>query len=281
MTTIEKQLPHRPYARLKKPERSVTEIIGLKAIDGLPWGAANETAAQAVYSTEWRVLNPDDAYNTLRRHFRGVWDSRAAIGTACHAVMEGWFRGESIDLRALVAQMAEHDSAAKSWRGHEDETVRRLTPYIDGLEKWWNEWAPEGGTSEDCIRHPGVYIGQRDRWNVKMADGRTWGLDLKTTAQQDDSKGVYGDSWALQLAAYRWAPECVTYGFDPKGKITETGTYPNTTVDATGVVHLRGDGDYTLYEVDSGPAPMEAFMHLAGLNTWLRDLADPIVLVAP
>jgi hypothetical protein len=275
-------LPPRPYARLKKPERSVTEIIGLKSIPGLPWGAANETALQAVYTTEWRTLPADEAYNVLRRHHRGVWDSRAAIGTAVHRVLEAWFRDEAVDLAELVDDMARNETSAKSWRGDENATIERLVPYVNGLEKWWNEWEPQGGTSEDCIRTPGTYIGQRDRWGVRMG-GHTWGLDLKCTAQSDEDKGLYLDSWALQLAAYRWAQECVDYGLDEKGKIIELGTRPNDLVDRCAIIHLRGNDEYALYEVEADERALGAFLSLAKFGQWLRSIEkdEPVKLVAP
>jgi len=264
---------HRPYSRLRgRPERSVTEIIGLKAIPGLPWGAAKETALFAVnHQDQWAELDTDAAVDRLRTHHRGVWDSRAAIGTACHAVMESWFAGETVDLEALVCDMAENDYAAKTWRGAEEDAIERLIGYVDGLEKWWNDWQPSGGTSEDCIRTPGVYVGQRDRWGVQMG-GASWGLDLKTTAEQEASKALYYDSWCLQLTAYSRADEVVDYGLDENGKVIELGTRPNEPVEKHGIIHLRGDGNYALYPVEVTDASFEAFLGLARVGKWLRSV---------
>lgn len=263
-------VPHRPYSRIRgKRERSVTEIIGIKSVGGLPWAAARETAMFAVHhQDEWRDLPDDEAVDRLRTHHRGVWDSRASIGTAVHTVMESWFAGSPVDLAEIVADLAENERTAKTWRGHEAEIVTRLIPYVDGLEQWWTDWSPTGGTSEDCVREPGVYIGQRDRWGVTM-DGSTWGLDLKSTAEQDPSKALYLDSWKLQLAAYSRASECVDYGW-VDGKLTEIGTRPNEPVQRHGIVHLRGDGDYTMVEVEITDADYEAFMRLAHFGHWLN-----------
>ena len=261
----------RPYARIRnKPERSVTEILDLVGKPGLPFAAANETAKEAVFGTGWSVPDLDESYNRLRRHFRGVWDSRAAIGTATHSVMDGWFDGTTVDLETLVYDMAQNDSSAKSWHGREPEMIETLIPYIDGAEKWWNDWDPTGGTSEECVRTRGIYIGQRDRWSVSFRGGLRWGLDFKTTAHTDPDKGFYADSYILQLAAYRYAAECVVYEEVDK-KIREVSTYPNEPVDRCGVLHLRGDGEYEFFELPADDEAMKAFLSLAAiLNPWLR-----------
>lgn len=285
---------HRPYARLRgKPERSVTEIIKLKSIPGLPWGAAKETALFAVnHQDEWTDLETDDAVNRLRTHHKGIWDGRAAIGTATHFVLEAWFAGQTVNLFKLVCDLAgtevtpqqddevdtegkripyvKTDYAARTWVGHEAEATERLVGYVNGLERWWNDWQPSGGTSEDCVRTPGIYVGQRDRWGVTMKGGQTWGLDLKSTAQTDDDKGLYLDSWTLQLTAYDRAQELVDYAENDKGKVIELGTRPNERVDRHGIIHLRGDGDYALYPVDVTDEAYEAFLGLAHVGTWLR-----------
>jgi hypothetical protein len=260
----------RPYARIRnKPERSVTEILDLIGKPGLPFAAANETAKEATYGTGWHGPDLDESYNRLRRHFRGVWDSRAAIGTATHAVMDGWFGGYSVDLERLVDDMAANETGAKSWRGREAEIVELLIGYVDGAEKWWNDWSPAGGTSEECVRTRGYYVGQRDRWGVEIA-GRRWGLDFKTTAHQDAEKGFYADTYTLQLAAYRYAAECVVYE-EIAGKIHEASTYPNEPVDACGVLHLRGDGEYSFHELPADDEAMKVFLALAAVvNPWLR-----------
>lgn len=277
VTPVEKPVPHRPYSRIRgKRERSVTEIIGLKSIQGLPWAAARETAMFAVHHQDkWSDLAPDDATEHLRRHFRGVWDSRAAIGTATHAVMEAWFAGETVDLYDIVCDLAQNERTAKTWQGREDEMTTLVTGYVDGLEKWWNDWSPKGGSAEDCVRYPGVYVGQRDRWSVEMG-GKTWGLDLKSTAEQDAEKAIYHDSWLLQLSAYDRAPEIVEYGWDDKGKLAELSTRPNEPVDAHGIIHLRGDGNYSLFEITVTDQSFEAFMALAQLGHWLHAIDKDI-----
>jgi hypothetical protein len=274
-----KPIPARPYARIRgKRERSVTEIIGTKGIPGLPWAAAKETALYAVHHDDWRELAPDEAVDRLRTHHRGIWDSRASMGTATHAVMQAWIAGETVDLYEIVCRMAQDDRQAKAWAGHEDEATVTLAGYVDGLERFWNDWSPTECVSEECVRTPGVYIGQRDLV-ARIRDGRCL-FDIKSTAEQDGEKAIYHDSWALQLAAYDQATEIVEYGWGPKDKLIEVSTTPNERVDKCRVIHLRGDGGYALFEVKADESAYQAFLALGKVNTWVRDLA-PCQAIAP
>ncbi|HEX7355270.1 MAG TPA: PD-(D/E)XK nuclease family protein [Mycobacteriales bacterium] len=256
----------------------MTEIIGYKAVPGLPWGAAKETALYAVNSfDEWRDLLDDAATDVLRLRHRAVWDSHASIGTALHAVNEAWDAGTEVDLDALVCDMADSDKQAKLWQGHEAETVDRLEGYVDGLEKFWNVHRPIERRCEECVRTPNVYVGQRDMVatiNWRGAKSRVL-LDIKTTHEQDPEKAVYHDSWALQLAAYRYAEECVGYALNDAGKVVETGAWENDPVDACAVIHLRGDGGFTLYEVAADEDAYQAFLALASFGRWDRALKAP------
>lgn len=233
------------------------------------------------HQDEWNTLSPDEAVERMRPHFQGVWDSRACVGTATHSVMESWFCGETVDLHSIVCDLAANEHKAKTWIGREDEMTAHLVPYIDGLERWWTDFSPSGGTSEDCVRMPGVYIGQRDRWEVEMR-GDLWGLDLKTSAEHNIEKAIYLDSWSLQLSAYSRAPEIVEYGWNADGKLAEIGTRPNKPVDRHGIIHLRGDGNYALYEVPVTDESFDAFMALAKFGHWLKSIekVKPVEVVA-
>ncbi|MGC8490033.1 MAG: PD-(D/E)XK nuclease family protein [Clostridia bacterium] len=266
----------RPYARIPGSEPSVTTIIGdMLAKPGLPWAAARETALFAVHhQDEWADLSPDQAVERLRRHHRGVWDSRAAMGTALHAVNEAWCRGAVVDLGDLVVGLIDTERTARMWAGREDEIVSSLDGYVAGLERFWDAWAPSTVRSEYCVRQAGVYVGTAD-WLADVS-GRRLVLDLKTTAQPDAERGVYHDSWALQLAAYRWAPERVEYG-DPAagGPPTEIAGGPNEAADGAAVVLLRGDGEFSFFEVDASREMHQAFMWLANARSRLRALPVP------
>lgn len=189
-------IPSRPYSRMKS-EPSVTTIIGELNKPGLEWGASKEAAKFAVYGhDEWFGLEDPAAVELIRKHFKGVWDGRAAMGTLVHTVNECWINGESPDLEILV-------KAVPSWQNQIPEKIEEADRYVAGLAKFWNDWEPTEFRSEDVVRSPGQYIGTRDLFGRLRGD--TYVLDLKTTAEQNAEKGIYGPEWSLQLAAYNHA----------------------------------------------------------------------------
>lgn len=270
---------HRPYARKRKGPVSITTALGVLNTP-LEWGASKEAAIFATkHRSELARLSDDDAIDRIRRHFRGVWDGRAAVGTVVHAVNEAWTWGETADLSELVTAAAHADRyAVKIWQGHEEETIASVGTYVDGLAAFWGDFAPVTLATEEVVRDSEApYIGQRD-WVVESR-GRRLLVEIKTTAQQDADKGLYWDTWRLQLAAQRFAPEIVAY--DAKG--TEQRTYPNYPVDAACVLHLRGDGGYHLYEVQAGPDEHAQFLALVAMHGWLNGPGKnaPVVDLTP
>jgi hypothetical protein len=279
-----RKVPRRPYAHLSKRERSVTEIIDRKKIEGLPWAAAKLTAEQAVYERDsWAGMNDEQAVDHLRRHFQGVWDGRAALGTAVHEVMDAWARAEDVDLWQVVCDLAESDPKAKRWQGHEAEVFEALGPYVEGLAQWFTDFEPDCGASEQVVRTPGVYIGQRDLAYVRVKGRSGLGLiDAKSTSQSEPHKGIYVDSWTLQTNGYDKAEQIVEYRIDPQGRIVEHSTRPNERHDWLAIVHLRGvpvaSGRlYEMFEIESSDWHHRAFLDLARFNTWalLMDDAEP------
>ena len=265
------KIPSRPYARLKS-EPSVTTIIGELHKPGLEWGASKEAALFAVYSQdEWQGLEQPAAMELIRRHFKGVWDGRAAMGTIVHAVNEAWIHGDSVDVEAMVKEVP-------SFAKQVDEKVAEANRYVDGLERFWNDWSPTEFRSEDVVRSPGQYIGTRDLFG--RLRGELSLLDLKTTAQQDAKKGIYGPEWALQLAAYNHAKEIVTYRRDEAGKLVVDSVGECEPADHCRIVHLRGDGNYTLFEVEAGPEQYDAFLGLLHLHQWRKTCPDPKPVIA-
>ena len=253
----DKPIGARPYSRMRGAEPSVTTILGMLDKPGLSWGAAKETALFAVHhQEEWAGLETSAAVDKLRRHHRGVWDAKAAVGSVVHAVNESWITGEVYDIP--------------------EDMVARVEPYVEGLHKFWKDWNPSDFRTEDVVRRPGVYIGTRDL--VGNLGWDRWLLDIKTTAELDPDKGLYGKDWALQLAAYRYAPEVVTFKRDPKGKLEIASVEPNEDVDRCGIIHLRGDGEYTLYELDVDAVVYDNFMAMAQLYTALK--TEPVPRIA-
>lgn len=281
-----RRTPPRPYARKRGGPPSVTTVLdAMGGKSGMPFAAANETAEFLLdYPEKLAGLSRDEAYDRARRHFRGVWDGRAAMGTLIHEVNEAWTWGEVADIEALVHEAANRDKrAVKIWQGREDFIVAEAAGYVDGLEKFWNDYSPVTIATEEVVRHPdgaNAYIGQRD-WVAELEGlpGRTL-IDIKTTAQQDAEKGYYLESWRLQLAAYKFADEIVEYDADG----TEVATHPNYAVARCCVIHLRGQGDYELLEVQAGGMEHNRFLQIVGIHHWITRESrkpDAVVLNVP
>jgi hypothetical protein len=270
--TLTRAQRSRPYARSGIP--SVT--TGIENLSKhMEWGSAKETALFAVHHrTVWENLDPDEAVELLRTHFRGVWDGRSAMGTLVHAINDAWCRGETVDVLDIIEDMAEDDRKAIAWRGQTEDVVAVALGFIKGLRLFWQEWRPTDNHTEEIVRLPGVFIGTSD-WRTRLRDGISTRLDLKSTSQTDEAKGIYHDSFALQLTAYNRAPEIVHYDWNEKGKPFVAGTEPNERCDRLAVVHLRGDSKYELLEVDGSDDTYRQFIALLGLNNWRKNLGEP------
>lgn len=262
----------RPYARKRGGPPSVTTVIGLLDKPGLSFAAANETASFALHhQDQWQDLPEAEAWDRLRKHHRGLWDGRAAMGNLIHAVNEAWCAGQEADLEQLIADV---QAEKRIWQERTvDQIIDELDPFLSGLERFWHDFQPETLSAEDVVRHPdriNAYIGTRD-WRAAIG-GRKLLLDLKSTAKMEEDKGLYFDSWRLQLAAYRYCEEVVLY--DDEGN--ETGTKPNEKVDGCGIVHLRPDGRYELFEVKAAATELNRFLQLRSLYEWVKKEAkDP------
>lgn len=265
---------HRPYARKPTGPPSVTTVLGALAKDGLPWAAANETASFALnHQDQWRDLTGVQAYDRMRKHHRGVWDHRAALGTLVHSVNEAWTHGETADLEEMVVAL---QTGSHVWaRMSTDQVVSEASVMVDGLEKAWVNLQPETISSEDVVRFPSerqCYIGQSD-WRATVpirGQHRSTLLDLKTTGQNDEKKGFYWDSWRLQLGAYRGCKEIVEYDDDAN----ETSTKPLPPVETCGVLHIRANGEWALHEVAAGGTEHNMFLRLRDIFGWIRSCKD-------
>lgn len=264
---------HRPYsqrgARKSSTEPSVTTIIGAMIHKpGLSFAAARETAVFAVlHPSKWQHLGDAEAIDVLRRHHRGIWDSRAAMGTFVHGVNEAYCNGEEVDLDRLIAKTMEEDPGARLWPEHYGgDPTEAVLGYVLGLEKWWHDFAPTDVRSEVVVRWPGLFIGQTDLRCTCLGSDFLW--DVKTSAKQDEGTGLYGREWAAQLAAYGMAKETVSYELEPAKlksgyRVVETQVGTWTPPERYGIIHLRGDEEYTAYEIDVTRDVRRAFLRMA------------------
>lgn len=262
----------RPYSRKRKYGASVTTVLGsLGGGEGLMHGAVNETTNFVLdFPERYEGVDRDAAFAIISKHFRGLWDGRAGMGTLSHTVNEKWTWGEEADIDALVAELAWADERpVQIWQGRESFIAAEAEGYVDGLEAFWQDFQPRTIGTEEIVRYDDKnhgYIGTRD-WTCELEgyDG-VWLLDLKTTAKKADDKnpGLYFDKFRLQLASYRMAKEIVR--FDESGEIVES--WPNYPVAHCGIVHLRGDGKYELYRVQAAGDEWATFLRLVDLHRW-------------
>lgn len=292
MSDVMMEIPSRPYSKVKGSEPSVTTILDVKGTPGLDWAAAKLTAEYAVLEDTWKVdnggavLSPEDQINNLRRYFKGIWDGRAYMGTLTHKVMEAWAAGEVVELADLVNAHAPWTKSAEVF----DVKVAEAQKYTNGLAAWWEDAEPTDCLTEQCVRVSGQYVGTRDL--VCTINDERWLLDVKSTNHKWDpkvkpekQKALYGDSWALQLAAYRYAREIVTYewipGTDSRGKpkdqLVVASVGANEPVDRCGIIHLRGDDTYHFYEIDARVDTYDTFLSLIPIYHWLKGAPAPIL----
>lgn len=202
----------------------VTTLLG----DGLPkpalinW-AANTTAEYAV--DHWDALSdetPSRKLEILKKARYEVSDAAKNCGTEVHALAERLVNGEQIDV------------------------PEPLTGHVDAYCRFLDEWEPQPLLVEVVVYHLAHgWAGTLDLI-ARLADERTWLLDIKT------SKRVYADT-AYQLAAYAHAQAYLDAHGQPQ---------PLPHIDAVGVVHVRSDG-YDLVPLDAGAATYKLFRHIA------------------
>lgn len=255
----------RPYAKVPGGPPSVTQVLSLMSLPGLPWAAARETALYAVYHRDkWESEKPSTAVNALYKHHRGIWDHRALLGTAVHEINAAWCQGKTVKVIDIIQELRE---GSPLWRSMpETDIYRDLLPMTDGLAKAWHALEPEILSWEQAVRYgkgtPEAYVGTTD-WRCQV-DGRPLLMDLKTTGKVDLGAAKYWDSWRLQLAAYRYATEAVSY--DDEGQ--ETGSEPLPPVDGCAILHLYADGNYEVNGIQAGPAEHEIFLALRKAYEW-------------
>ncbi len=272
-------VPPRPYSLIPGTEPSITTVFEtMLAKKGMAWAAAKETATYMDLHDDWRSWGDGWRINKLMRHHRGVWDGRASVGSLVHRVNQAWIEGVTVDVAEVIEDMASTSAGAKGWKDRTDEVLDLVAPYIDGLERFWEDYRPQKGEAEGIVRVRGCYIGSFD-WRTSLYGGddpHDTLLDIKTTANQVDGKAIYADSWTFQLAALAHADEQVFYGWDEATKKpVEIGTAAWTPPGRCRILHLRGNGRYDLYKV---AVPIEAAQHfqaMAYTYQYIRSIPTP------
>ena len=258
---------HRPYAKAPGAPPSVTQVLGILSAPGLSWGAARETALFAVHhQDQWSALRTADAVDSLYKHHRGVWDHRALLGTALHTINAEWCQGHTVRVIDVIQELRD---GSRLWRDKpETDIYRDLLPMADGLAIVWERLKPETLSWEQCVRYadqPGLeYVGTTD-WRA-VIDGLPFLLDLKTTGKTVPGTAKYWDQWRLQLAAYRYATEAVTYSDEGQ----ELGAVALPEVAGAAVVHLYGDGQFQVDGIQAGPQEHQVFLALRQAYAWRK-----------
>lgn len=177
----------------------------------------------------------------LARAYETTRDAACDFGSAFHHVVEAVGSGDWSTLQALPM-------TAEFWAS------------VEQFQAWTAQVQPVWERNEFIICHPDLQVaGQCDA--LAQINGERWLLDVKT------SKSVYGPDYALQLAAYRFAPHIVEWD----GAMT-----PMPPVDRCGILHVPKTGDAcTLYELRVDDADFEAFRACHSLYWFKRGYPSP------
>jgi hypothetical protein len=212
----------------------VTSILGCMAKPALVGWAAKSVAEYAVEHVEtWQQLPPPDAVRLLKG---APWSERDAAGdrgSAIHAAIESYLRGQSFPDGMTEEELAVAKVAERFLREHKPEPI--------GVEV--TVYSPLMGYAGTCDLP--CRIGER-----------IWLLDWKT------SKGIYGET-ALQLAAYALAERAIIDGEDMWAPWMEQNP-------RLGVVHLTPTG-YTLWRVTTDMDVLRAaWRALLKVHGWMK-----------
>jgi hypothetical protein len=210
----------------------VTTIIGngVPKPALVPWAAKVCAGYVVDHWDDLAALTPSKRIDAIVKAPSTDRDSAARRGTEVHRLGEQLVAGEEVTVPDELV-------------GHVDAYLRFVT-----------DWQVDAQLLETTVvNRQWRYMGTFDLV-ARLADGRTWLLDLKTTRS-----GIFAET-ALQLAAYRHAE---TYVDD------QLAEQPMPTVDATGAVWVRADG-YDLVPVDSGPDVFRAFLYAQQVARFAR-----------
>jgi hypothetical protein len=197
----------------------------------------------------------------------------ADSGSLIHALLECWLRGTQVDPRDAE-------------RVQRDPVLLAMATQCWG---WFNNFQPEAVDLERVVYDPAAGIAGRFDAIVRFRKAPHLGtclMDLKTTRTPRYKSGalkrVYGDSHALQLASYRYAPLMAT--FEPRLLRTErasaTRVYllntaereacaPMHEIDST-VIVSNSPEKCSLHVIDTGPAVRRRVLEAVGLHQWIH-----------
>lgn len=204
----------------------------------------------------------------------------ADSGTAMHSLLEAWMRGEAVE-PGLVEQI-QRDPV--------------LTALATNLWAWFNRFQPDPIALETVVYDPANGIAGRLDAIVRFRKAPDLGvvlMDLKNTRtaryKSGGLKRVYGDSHALQLASYRYAPLVAT--FEPRLLQTQRATSsrvyllntaereactPKVDIDTTLIVSNNPERCQA-YPIDTSPAVHRRALEAVGLHRWINEESGGVV----
>jgi len=161
-------------------------------------------------------------------------------------------------------------------------------PFVRQFEAWRNTVAPEYQAVECTVFDPDyLYAGTLDAI-ATLADGKRYLLDYKTS-RNENSRGPWSD-WALQLAAYRWAPFACPFRVYVANNDWSSRRYyinraeldhavPTPEVDAAAIVQLSPTS-WRMYPVRVDEGVRDAFLYVRGAQRFTEVIAKRSVFGA-
>jgi hypothetical protein len=156
-----------------------------------------------------------------------------------------------------------HQYAHQLQAGQELEIPDELDGYVRAYLAFTEDWQPDEILVEQPVYSrdpPPGYAGTPDLV-AKLADGRLWLLDWKTS-----DSGIWPEM-VLQLAAARYAQFIV----DENGLEQPN---PAQNVDACGCVSLKSDGSYELIPADADAQAFRVFLHAQRVAQFVQQAKD-------
>lgn len=204
----------------------------------------------------------------------------ADSGTLMHSLLEAWLLGKD--------PAAEHVAQVSA--------DAELTAMATNLWGWFQRFKPQAVAVETVVYNPELGIAGRLDSLVTLPDFPQYGtclVDLKNSRDARSKNGTlkrpFGDSHALQLAAYRSCRLQAT--FEPRIQITKRSTRNRTyllnpreqavcaeahAIDSTFI--LQNDPERCLlYPVETGPSVQRRLIDVLGAGRWMREESKSVV----